>query len=93
VAEPLPTQQELQELLEYDPATGVLRWKVRDVKWFTDGAHSALHQCRKWNAAHAGKKALPANRNGYKCGYILDRRVYAHRVIWKFVHNIRKASL
>ena len=72
---PLPSQAELNALLDYDPATGQLTWKARPGN-------------APFNARFAGKPALNANRpSGHLTGKINYRQVMAHRVIWKMVYG------
>lgn len=60
-----------RELLHYDPKTGKLFWKKRDVKWFKQFSHwcsnhgkrwQIIHlpqqQCDAWNRRFANKTAL-----------------------------------
>lgn len=85
---PLPSQEVLRQLLEYDPETGALTWKERGPEWFAAGKHSPKHRCKIWNTRYAGKPAITAqDGKGYLCGSILDRCVQAHRVIWKLVYG------
>lgn len=79
----LPTQQELLNLLSYNPTTGKLLWKVRDAGMFKT-ASAAL----TWNKRFAGKEAFTAKRSdGYFGGSINYVNYLAHRVIYKMVHN------
>lgn len=58
---PTLTQATLRALVDYDPATGVMRWKPRDVAWFvpSDPARGFWHGVeriqRGWNTKWAGK--------------------------------------
>ncbi len=72
----------LRQLLDYDPATGDLRWKVRDVSLF-DGK-DPKRMCSIWNSAFAGKVVAPRARSteGYKIVTLFDRHYMAHRVAW-----------
>ncbi len=47
------TQETVRELLDYDPDTGLLTWKERDVKWFKNE-----HASKVWNAKYANKEAF-----------------------------------
>jgi len=77
------TVETLRELLDHDPATGELTWKVRDPKWFKGRRYTAQDQANAWNAKKAGKPALTAvNNKGYKTGGIFRKPYKAHRVIW-----------
>lgn len=85
-AKPLPSQEVLRQLLDYDPETGVLRWKERGSEWFHAGHHSAETQAKQWNAKYAGTEAFTAlSSDGYRKGSILDAIYRAHRVIWKMM--------
>jgi len=79
-----PTPQELREFLRYEPKTGKLFWKPRDVSFFkTDRA------CNSWNAKYENKEALTACKSGgYRHGCILSRQHLAHRVAWALHHGV-----
>lgn len=75
---PLPTPEELRQLLSYDPKTGKLYWLERPEHYFDTQRTATI-----WNRRYPGKPALNcADRYGYAHGQLFDRRVYAHRVIW-----------
>lgn len=87
-------RMDLNLLLHYDPETGKLFWKKRDVTMFafdterhnTTRAYSAERACNKWNTRYAGKEALTALNNwGYRHGTVNGRSMLTHRVIWKMV--------
>ena len=78
-----PSPSVLRQLIDYDPETGALFWRVRDVSFFTDGKKSAVHCMRVWNTKYAGKPALKyKNNTGYFTGLIFNRKYLAHRVAW-----------
>ena len=91
----LPAQDVLHQLLSYDPDTGRLRWKPRDVSWFKDTAtRSAEHNAAQWNSANAGKPALDClSGNGYREGKLFGVPAKAHRVIWKMLHGTEPAQI
>ena len=72
----------LRQLLQYEPDTGVLRWRERSVEMFRGGGHSADHNCAAWNAKYAGTIAGTPSGQGYLNVSIFDRGYRAHRVAW-----------
>lgn len=72
----------VRRLLDYDPLTGLLRWRARTLDMFTDGAHSAERNCAKWNNHYAGAVAGSPSGNGYLTIVIFGRRHQAHRLAW-----------
>lgn len=57
MAKPLPSTAVLRKLLEYEPNTGKLYWKLRDPSMFNDTkARTAEHTCKIWNMRYAGKE-------------------------------------
>lgn len=84
----LPSPELLRKLLRYEPETGKLFWRERQVEMFTDGKYSAERSCAAWNSALVGKEALAApHKEGYKQGRIFGRIYLAHRVIWAMVYG------
>ncbi|WAL81350.1 HNH endonuclease signature motif containing protein [Pandoraea sp. XJJ-1] len=69
------SQAELRTLIDYDPSTGVVRWKPRQ-------------NLRRWNALHSGKIAGSLNRSdGYMQICINKKNLRLHRVIWILVNG------
>ena len=82
------TQEIVRELLDYDPETGKLYWRERNVKWFEDGYRTAQGNCNNWNGQHAGKEALATIDNYDYCyGEIFNKTYKAHRVIWLWFYG------
>jgi hypothetical protein len=63
----------VRQLLDYEPDTGLLRWKPRGQP--------------QWDATYAGKEALTGRVDGYKRGKLLEVSVRAHRVVWAWVYG------
>jgi hypothetical protein len=80
---PIPDQATLHELLTYDPVTGKLYWKARDIRTFTSASRGAT-----WNKRFAGKEAFTTLRpDGYYGGSIHYVNYLAHRIIFKWLHG------
>lgn len=79
----MPTQEELQALLDYNPLTGELTWKPRTSDQIP---HEAGRNA--WNTKYANKPAFTSDDGyGYKTGAINYVNMKAHRVIWKMVYG------
>lgn len=74
---PLPTPEELRQLLRYEPETGKLYWRERPLSAFSVNAKG-----RAWNNRFAGKEAFTASLKGYKVGGFDGKGYRAHRVAW-----------
>lgn len=74
---------ELAELIEYDPDSGRLTWRVR-----TYPKHGSLKSVKVFNSRFAGKNAFTAdNGGGYKQGRIYRKAYFAHRVAWAIANG------
>lgn len=77
----LPPVERLRERLKYDPDTGSLTWKPKDVTYG--------YRWRNWNSRYAGKEAGMINtlKSGYQNVFVrLDGRIMlAHRIAWKMM--------
>ncbi|UNY40262.1 HNH endonuclease [Paracoccus phage vB_PmaP_KLEP18-1] len=80
----IPSQDELRQLLRYEPETGKMFWLHRPAHLFEPTvARSQEHLCKWWNARFAGAEAFTAtDTHGYRHGKINGKLVLAHRVAW-----------
>lgn len=75
--------EELRELLDLDPATGLLTWMPRPRHLFKNQS-----LCDHWNERWAGQPALNyVGDHGYRFGSISNRSVRTHRVVWALHHG------
>lgn len=76
------TPEMLRELLDYNPSTGQLVWKTRELK------HCDSETTQKiFNKRFAGKPALTSPCNGYRAGYVMLVSISAHQVAWAIYHG------
>lgn len=72
------TVEQVRQILDYNPETGVLTWKNKPREMFTTD-----RQFKTWNTRFAGKEAGNANGvNGYRNVGVLGTLYLAHRIIW-----------
>ena len=76
------TAAELRELLDYDPRTGVFKWKRRS---------ASTQPQRTWNTRYAGKIAgSPADKGSHALYWrirVRGRGYAAHRLAWLYAHG------
>ena len=70
-----PTIQYVRQRIELDPITGRLYWRYSP----------CLPQ--RWNSRWAGKPALSSFSQGYLSGSLLNRKTYAHRVVFALYYG------
>ncbi len=76
-ANSLPSPEYLRQCFDYDPDTGLLRWRTRPLDHFAD-----RNICYCWNARFAGKLTGHPDRKGH-IRISINRRSYGvHRIIW-----------
>ncbi|WP_306127946.1 HNH endonuclease signature motif containing protein [Roseovarius sp. MMSF_3350] len=82
-ARPLPTPEELRQLLRYEPETGKLFWLHRPKEMFPcEGSY------KTWNSRFAGNEAFTASVDpGYRYGTINGGKFFAHRVAYAIYHG------
>lgn len=79
---------DLRKLVLYNPWTGELIWKPRNVEMFAPGNTSKEANCKSWNNKFAGKPALMhLSDTGYRMGSIYGKHFKAHRVIWALAYG------
>lgn len=73
------TADTVRELLDYNPLTGELTWRLRPMKYFKTPVDQ-----RKWNNRNAYKPALTSinPKTGNRYGFVLGEIQTARRVVW-----------
>lgn len=71
----------VRSVIDYDPATGVFRWKPRTPEMFTDSARqSKEYKCIRWNEKNAGYPAGTVSTQGYVIICFNGRAYSSHRL-------------
>ncbi len=79
----LLTADQVRQLLDYAPDTGVLTWKARAASLFkASGRRTAQSYCDQWNRRYAGQRAGSSDGRGYRQIDILGKNHNEHIVIW-----------
>lgn len=73
--------EELRKLIHYEPDTGKLYWKHRDVSMFSH-TQMPFHHYYLWNKKYANKEIGTVGDSGYIRIGLLGRKYQAHRVMW-----------
>lgn len=85
---PLPTQDVLRQLFNYDPQTGILTWMERPLRLATGQDEvGRARGCKIWNKRYAGKEAGGIDQTGYRGVKIYNQTIHAHRIIWCWAHG------
>lgn len=74
------TQEILQELIDYDPDTGIARWKHRGRKWFSRDA-----DYKTWNNKFEGKVIDRKHNQGYVTIGLFSKNYLLHRIIFIYM--------
>ena len=86
-AKALPSPEVLRQLLDYDPETGTLTWRARDVSFFASAKYPS-RRAASWNGRHAGKDAFTCKQHwGHRTGSVLGVFILAHRVAWAIYYG------
>lgn len=85
--ETLPSRAYLEECFHYSPATGELTWRARPKHHFASCKREAEWESKRRNSLMAGKSFGSRNTHGHIRGGLDGATVYAHRIIWKLIHD------
>lgn len=77
----------LNELLSYEPKTGILTWKARSAGHFTGGVYPPQRRVDRWNARYSGRPAGCDNGGGYLAFKVNRVTVKCHRAAWALYYG------
>lgn len=80
---------DLRALVEMNPKTGLLTWRVRPVRFFSDSPRNdAKSLCAGWNKRWAGKPAFNTpDQKGYLRGKLFNVKLRAHQVAFALANG------
>jgi hypothetical protein len=79
---PLPPVEYLRECFDYDPETGVLRWRVRPLEHFL-----SARVMKTWNIRYAGTEAGWIEKLGYRVVRVDTAMYKTHRIAWAMYYG------
>ena len=78
----LPSAEYIRQLLDYNPVTVELRWRVRPSAMFAEGKNGPETSAKVWNSRWAGEPAGSITPLGYARLEIGKQGYMAHRIAW-----------
>ena len=83
------TQEYARECLNYDPETGIFRWKKRPIHHFP-----STHSANQSNSHFEDKQAGSIDKIGYLVIVLSQKRHKAHRLAWLMINgNMPKSCI
>lgn len=82
------TAELVRQLLDYDPETGLLTWRVRPASMFNCNIYSAEQVAAIWNKKYAGTVAGRTSTLGYIGVGIFYKRYAAHHLAWLHTYGV-----
>lgn len=85
----LPTIERLKQLIDYDPANGVMTWRPRSEADFSskNPHYTGARLAHRWNSQFAGKSCGCDNGAGYLVTRIGGMSIKAHRIAFAIYHG------
>jgi len=80
-----PSQAEVKELLDYDPAIGIFVWRERTIDWFENDKNPSMSHIT-WNSQYAGQPAGSTDGNYIKI-QIRQQNYMAHKLAWIYIYG------
>ena len=79
----LTSPHTLRKLMKYDPKTGLIYWRSRDVSDYPEPTKGVDKICEYWNSTYAGRLVGGSrDKDGYLRCVVMARSYQAHRVAW-----------